>query len=403
MTRVLYVSYPISKKVFGKADVKVELIDKEVDELTGGKLDWVTKSLNLMKSPTGVELKPCAWHSGCPLNENDTDDPKRCHLENPPDFGIWMTNYNVFDTCHIQIKMDKDKEQKDINRMENMCNSYTKWFNFAIEAHTEFKNNIVKRNTTLETLSLLKKKIAENSKEPDVTNSKYMTLIQLKDMKETSLKKKIENLTTTYQNSKNTTVSLEDFLKRHAQTETLDFQKASDSVLAWYNSNKSKDLPDLKSKYETANNVLAQLEHTLTKNYKIPFTYIYRAKKNLEEMNFYYKRYKIKRDYTRDDIKFDIVSLDGMLSEYEKYLDGKTPQSIVEEVEKEQEIVNRQERENKSGKNVHRVISDNAPVAIVMKDGTIRYENVKEKVIMGAVNGGTWKENETQRWGDLRK
>jgi len=403
MVRVLCVSYPQGKKVFGKSEVKIEKIDQEQDEMVGGKYDWVAKALKTMKTPMGQELKPCPWHSGsrCYV-AGDNNNPDKCYIENPPDFGIWTTDYNVCDTCHIQIRLDKEREEKDIRRMEALCDSYNKWYHNAMNSHREFMDMIEKRDKMVENIKILNKMIETNTKEPDLNNPQYRTLVQLRDREQQRLEKKIENMRKVYSESKNDT-SLEDFVKKYTTEERDSYEKAKNAVTSWYNSKKVNAVSEVAAKLEAEKRNLETTNKMIESSYKIPFTYVFRALENLEAISSYVSRYKIRKDFTKEELKNDILSVRIMLSGYNSLLKGKNPIDVVTETEKEQQDAIRFEKEQKNCSTIYKVKNSGGLVPIIQADGSIKYEEASERFVIGAMGTMGWKEAEAEKWGKLRR
>jgi hypothetical protein len=391
MSRVLCISYP-GKKVFGKTEIKVEIVDKEINDLNGTKLDWVVKSLERKKSPTNLELKPCPWHSGAWDPNGDPNNVKRCYTQNPPDFGIWVTGYNVFDTCHIQEDLDKKKEEEEVRKMEKLCSDIDKLYQNAIEVHSNFDSELTKRNKLQNEVKNMEKSLSKVNVDLDTNHPQYKILSQLVEREKLSFQNKVENLRKAYINS-DKNGAWDEFLANHSSQEKIRLQKAEENFQNWCNTNRAKNNNSLSHVYESQKRILDSLNDTLRKNYNIPFAYVYKAKQSLCSMYSYYCRYKLERAYSKSDINNDILKFNIMLQSYSEFISEKDYENVAREVDDQQKKAIKLEREIRNTSTVYKVANKQpALVPIVSDDGTVNYENVKEKIIVGSIATGSWRD-----------
>jgi hypothetical protein len=379
MVFVKHISYP-KGKVFpgmlylGNSDVLVEQIDKDIEEMKNTKHEWVCKAVDKKIAPTGVKLEPCPWHS----NYHSSD----CYTENPPTYGIWLSDCTVIDTCHIQEKINKDNEDKEIKNMENICRDTT-WFNDAKSLYEGFNIQFEKRNVLTTQINSIKKEIEKIKTGPDTKNQEYVILLSRATKAEEIYNQRVETLTKSHKNAIGKVEPLEDFIAKRTIEEKITLDKTKEDVQRWYNNHLNSDSVVLFEKVASLQKLANILTSNLQRNFRSSYTYVFRAIQNLYKMKFYYMRYKLRRDYSLDDIKMDILQMESNLSSFNEFTKGVSPCKIIEEFEKEQECAIREEKAIKSGKTVQR-IANSQSTFVVRLDGTLEKNVTDEQIIIGA-------------------
>ncbi len=373
--------------------VRVEKIDKDTDELINTKHDWVCKAADKRIAPTGVKLEPCPWHSNF--------NTEKCDLNNPPTFGIWLSDSTVIDTCHIQEKIDRDDERKEINKMENLCRDVS-WFHDAKSLHEGFSVHFEKRNSLLTQINSMKKDIEKIKAGPDTKNQEYVILLSRANKAEEMYNQRVESLTKSHKSSIGKVDPLEDFISKRTVEEKTALDKAKDDVQRWYNSHLNKDVIAIFEKVNLSQKLADILTANLKRNFNSSYTYVFRAVENLRKIKNYYLRYKLTRDYSLENVKMDILLMEAKLGEYHEFVNGVSPYKIIEEFEKEQECAIREEKSIKSGKSVQR-INNSQTTNVVLINGTLEKNITAEQIIIGATVTGknSGEKSEASNWRDL--
>ena len=380
MSVVKYISYPKGKIYPGMSysdnSSVTEQIDKDVTELKDTKHEWVCKALSTGIAPTGVKLEPCEWHSSY-------DSSSKHFLNNPPTFGVWVSDKAVIDTCHIQEKLYKDNEDKHVKTMENICRD-TSWFIDAKTLHEGFEVDFVKRNALLKDIAIVEKEIKKIKAGPDTKNQDYVILLSRASMAEEMYNQRVISLTKSHKNSVGKIDILEDFISKRTIDEKIALEKAKDDVQRWYNSHLSKDTIVLFEKIAVAQKLADILTSNLKKNFQSSYTYVFRAVQNLHKMRDYYLRYNLKRDYSLEDVKMDILLMEARLGEYHEFANGDSARKIIDFFEKEQACAIREEKAIRSGKAVQRV-NNSQTTNVVRIDGTLEKNVAVEQIIIGSM------------------
>ncbi len=380
MSFVKYISYPKGKIYPGMSysdnSSVTEQIDKDVTELKDTKYEWVCKALNTGITPFGVRLEPCVWHSSY-------DSSCKHFLDNPPTFGICISDKAVIDTCHIQEKLSKDIEDKYVKTMENICRD-TSWFIDAKTLHEGFAVDFEKRNALLKEIAVIEKEIKRIKTGPDTKNQEYVILLSRASMAEEMYNQRIISLTKSHKDSVGKIDVLEDFISKRTIDEKITLEKAKDDVQRWYNSHLSKDTIVLFEKISAAQKLADILTSHLKKNFQSSYTYVFRAVQNLHKTRDYYMRYKLRRDYSLEDVKMDILLMEARLGEYHEFANGDSAQKIIDFFEKEQACAIREEKSIRSGKKVQRV-NNSQTTNVVLIDGTLEKNVTAEQIIIGSM------------------
>ena len=380
MSFIKYISYPKGKIYPGMSysDIPscVEQIDKDVTELKDTKYEWVCKALNNGIAPTGVKLEPCEWHSSY-------DSSSKHFLNNPPAFGVWVSDKAVIDTCHIQEKLYKDTEDKHVKIMENICRD-TSWFIDAKSLHEGFSVHFEKRNALLKDIASVEKEIKKIKAGPDTKNQDYVVLLSRASMAEEMYNQRVISLTKSHKSAVGKIDTLEDFISKRTVDEIIALEKAKDDVQRWYNSHLSKDTIVLFEKIAISQKLADILTSNLKKNFQSSYTYVFRAVQNLHKMKDYYMRYNLKREYSIEDIKMDILLMEARLGEYHEFVNGDSSQKIIDYFEKEQACAIREEKAIRSGKAVQRV-NNSQTTNVVLIDGTLEKNVSVEQIIIGSM------------------
>lgn len=344
MVKILCIAYPA-----GKDKTNVEVVDKDSSELVGTKLEWVKKSIETLVAPTGHKLKACQWHTAYKQKPEDKINPACCYTENPAKFSIWTEDCVAFDTCHLIEEKNNLDRQLEIERMEKLILSSEAWYNNALQTHGLFAENFEKREQLVIKIEKLKKLIDTESKPTNFKDPKYVALVNIRDRELNMLEKKKLNLTAKYGQMKEN-CGLEEFLQKYSADEQIAYDKAVDAVESWLNSRNNGTLSNLKKTLDETMLVFQGLDDTLKESFKIPFYYIYKARQNMQSIDYYYGKYKItNRDYTRQAVKSDLQRLDIILDMYSPFLQGESIEKIIKEVEREQTSMLLREKHIKAG------------------------------------------------------
>lgn len=407
MIRVLKVANTDKK---GKTSVMT--VNKTVEELNNSELSWVAKSLKDLKAPNGNKLTQCAWHSGSCHTRGDIDNPSLCYIDPVPSYGLWLTNYIVYDTCHIKETQEKADRAKEIKRMDEHINNLGSLFETCNSVNDPFKDNLHKRNDCVNKLKILEKSINDNI---NVNNSDYIQLKEILRIKEDVYNNSVKNLTKTYNSIKNSSISLELFLEKYTVEERAKIQKAKDAVQNWYNAHLKSDKSNLMDSYYEYNKLLKELNHTLKTSFSIPFAHIYRLYLNLRDVERIMFKHKIKRSYTPENLKSDINWCKINLDLYNEFLENRDPMSIVTKVERDKQISELEEKKFNSTKTVEK--AQNRKVVVMNDDGDFEEVDINYKVFTGNTNEApSWRDSpeplntrrdfkpvvDDSKWGRLR-
>jgi len=378
MFKVLCVSYPIHKN--GKKSIKLEKVNKNINELLNTDLNWVVSGIEHLKTPNNLILEPCPWHSGACHSPGDINNPDLCYTDGLPEFGIWMTNYDVLDTCHIKIKQQKHNNSEFSKKMFKLIDGFGSTFPIADKLNNSFREMMNKRNDIQNQISIIEKKLDKsiNSKDPE-----YLTLKATLEKVEEHNKNYEKSLRKTYSEINNKIYSEEEFLKNNMIEDLIKLEKAKNAVQAWYNSNIKKEDNQLLDKYYKLMSQLRVMNNDLKHSYETPFAYIYRMYLNLLQVESFMIKNSIQREYSIEKCKDDINWCKINLESYNEFLDNQDPMKIVMKVEKEQAEARRHELELKNMKSVQRI--KNYSGFVVGKDGSIKEIETKEQVIIGSI------------------
>lgn len=391
MSRVLCVCSTTSK---GK--LQVEKINLEINSLENGKYSWVSKSLKTMKSPRGEPLEPCSWHSGT-CHNGDINNPDLCYLEPLPSFGIWLTNYDVYDTCHLKEKELVKKNSDDVKLMDKLINELGIRSQKADELHSKVKADILKRTSLINEMSLLQK---EMNKDINLNDPEYLKLCDIEKREKNAVVDRKISLTATYENMKNKDCTLSEFLSKYTVEDVNKYNKARDAVQNWFNQHSRKDKSILEKKYYNLKNEVNELTLLIERNFAQPFAYLYRTYLNILKIRDIMQRYKVIRLYTLNNIEEDINWHNTNLSLYNEFLKGANPREFMEKVEKEQAFLEANEKMLKSNNKIH-VIEGKSKVKVIDVNGDCDEIYVDKRVIVGNINK-TEEEVSSDRWSRLR-
>jgi hypothetical protein len=382
----------------------VSYLDKNKSNIVYGediqdKCPWVENSLKTKKTPKGLPLKACEWHSS--VIQGDNNDPEKCDVRNPADYSIWVTGYICYDTCNVGNDINKKKEAEENNVIEKVINNYGKWFISAVDLHQMFYSDLHKKEEIKNELIRLEKKLDILSKGVNNNDAVYVSLLEMQKRTKNLLANKIENMTNIYNNSKIKNEELQAFVDRHSSEEILNFQKAKSDLQRWYNSNSNIDTKELVYNILKLRKSQEVITTSLNNSYKMPFSYLYKAKDNLSNIIYFLKKYQLNRNYTYEEAIEDKNRVERYLSFYNSFIEGKDVTKIVEEVEREQFKSIQEERDLKLNKSVKK-ISNNSNAIVVKLDGTVE-RNVKDEQLMigSIVNQGDWR-NETTNVSDIK-
>lgn len=407
MIRVLKVSNTDKK---GKTSVIT--VNKTVEELNNSELNWVAKSLRDLKAPNGNKLTQCAWHSGSCHTKGDIDNPSLCYIDPVPTYGLWLTNYIVYDTCHLKETQEKVDRVKEIKRMDEHLNNLGSFFELCNNLHDPFKSNLSKRNECISKVKILEKSINDSI---NVNDAEYIQLQEMVKIQEDVYNTSVKNLTQTYNATKNRSISLDLFLDKYTVEERAKIQKAKDAMVNWYNAHSKSDKSNLIDSYYENNKLLKDLNHTLKTSFTIPFAHIYRLYLNLRDVEKVMFRYKMKRSYTPENLKYDINWCKINIDLYNEFLQNRDPMSFVAKVERDKQISEIEDRKFNSVKSVEKV--QNRKVMLMDDDGNLREVDVDYKVFTGYTNDtGGWRDSaepldtrrdfrptvDDSKWGKLR-
>ena len=364
-----------------KGKTSVITVNKTVEELNNSELNWVAKSLRDLKAPNGNKLTQCAWHSGSCHTRGDIDNPSLCYIDPVPTYGLWLTNYIVYDTCHMKETQDKADRAKEIKRMDEHLNNLGAFFELCNNLHDPFKANLCKRNECISKVKILEKSINDSI---NVNDAEYIQLQEMVKIQEDVYNTSLKNLTQTYNSTKNRSISLELFLDKYTVEERAKIQKAKDAMVNWYNAHSKSDKSNLVDSYYENNKLLKDLNHTLNSSFTIPFAHIYRLYLNLRDVEKVMFRYKMKRSYTPENLKYDINWCKINIDLYNEFLQNRDPMSFVTKVERDKQISEMEERKFNSTKTVEKV--QNRKVMVMGDDGNLREVDVGYKVFTGYTN-----------------
>lgn len=349
-----------------------ETLNKNHDELVSTSYNWVNKCLELKKAPNGMTLEACDWHSG------KSDNGK------PPIFGIWINddNHTCFDVCNAKIRDSKNKEIEDVRRMERLIGEINHWFGNAKKTNDPFQNTLIKRKEIQSEINKLDNKVANMKHEVHSQSSEYKTLIDIQEKAQFLLDSKIDNLTKIHESSKNIGISLSNFIQNHTADEHNKLEHAKNNAMCWYNTQKSKNSNVITTHIMKLRKDYDMITKDLTNTYKTPFAYLYKAYLNLKEIDTYYGDYSLKREYTREEIKDDIMWCRINLDPYYEFIGDIDPMKIVDEVEKSQIKARNLEKQIKASKSIEKVQS--AETFVVNDDGTVTKIHNVDQIVIGS-------------------
>jgi len=370
MTRVLCVC----------ANNKVEVVDKTTSELKNTEKEWIAKSLENLTTPKGVKLQACAWHSGDCVGD-DLKNPSRCYTADKPDFGVWVEGYTAYDTCWIREQKMENERKKEVANCDRIIDSSAHRYEVIKEAVAMFETNTKHLRLLEEKLEGLEIALQNAVKPLNKEHPDYKVLLQIRDREKAVVANREKILRAVFERSPEGTFS--DFFSRNCP-ELLKLEKAEENLNAWINKHTPVPPESIVSSIKVTQKEIEQVQGVIKKTFKVPFSLIYLMIRDLKKVLSAYSKYHYTRPYSKDEINTHILEYRGMLVKFDKYLEGQDPEKIALETEREQERARKNERAIKSANTVHKIESSAAYIPIVKQDGTITYENSKERFIVGA-------------------
>jgi len=387
MDRVLCVSYPV------KGNVKVDFINKSIDELQNTNFEWISSSLKTMKTPNGISLEPCPWHSGACHAPGDINNPKLCCVDPAPEYGIWTTNYQVLDTCHLIQKAAERLRKEQNDKMSKLIEDYNKWFDSSIDLHFKFFQNILRRKELIEQKVSLENEIKKMNLGLDTKSNEYVALIEIQTREEKMVNERRESLLKEYNNSKQT-IDFESFISKCMGEELKRYQKAKNNVTNWYNAHKLTDKSKRLERIEGLEKSINTLTNILKNSYEIPFVYLLRCNRNLTLISNHYSNRAESRYYSKEQLKEDQVTIKNYLAVYDEFLD----KSISEIEERVSSMMKKSKDEEKKMRNTQAVkkVVEKKNIFLVRNDGSLKKEEVQEQIFINKIvteegSSGSWR------------
>lgn len=378
MAHILCVSTKAGKTV------KVSVVNKLVTELSNTQFAWVDTAIKSGKAPNGKILKPCPFHSGYTGAKVDPLNPINCYTEGINDYGVWFDNYEVYDTCHELETASQEMRRKEITDCDRIIETSLTRHDNAIEAHSIFEKGIEKIKLLEEEITKAEKGIKDSLKPVDLNHPEYKVLLQLRDMAKKTITEQQTYQRRVYDKSpENKAISFEEFFKKNC-FEIANLDKVEFKMKNWINARTPPAPTDLVTKISLNKKEIEDTKKALDKNWKIPYALIYKLKSNLQRVLNAYGRYKYTRDYTKEQIKADIIKYDSLLALYHMYIKDINPENIIAEVEKEQRQAIKNEKVIKNIKTVHKIENSSEYIPIVCLDGNVRYAADEERFIVGS-------------------
>jgi hypothetical protein len=359
---------------------KVEVIDKTTSELKNTDKEWIVKSLENLATPKGTKLQACSWHSG-DCTGDDLKNPSRCYTADKPEFGVWVEGYTAYDTCWIHEQKFTDARKNEIANCDRIIDS-------AIHRYEVVKEAVAMFDVNAKYLRLLEEKLEsqeaalKNATKPfNKEHPDYNVLLQIRDREKAVVESRRKILLNIFE--RNPEGTFNDFFTRNC-SEILKLEKAEENLTAWVNKHTSAPPDNIVASIVITKKEIEQASAVIKKTFKTPFSLIYLMIRDLKKVLSAYSKYQYTRPYTKDEINIHILEYKGMLFRFEKYLEGQDAGKIAADTEKEQERARKNERAIKSANTIHKIESSSFFVPIVKQDGTITYENSKERFIVGA-------------------
>lgn len=375
MLKVLKVAHTDKR---GKSHILT--INKTVQEIENSELKWVAKSLKELKDTQGNKLCPCVWHSGSCHSPGDNNNPSLCYIDPTPSFGIWLTDYIVYDTCHIQETKDNKNKTREINEMYKLIEELPSQSELCESLNDAYKKKFLDRNELLNKLKSLEKIINESI---NVNDSSYISLKEMVKINESRYNECVKNLTDTYNSIKNRSISLESFIEKYTIDERLKLKKSKEDVQNWYNAHSKSDKSNLMDIYYQVNSQIKNLNIDLSKSYEIPYAHIYRLYLNLHKIEKTLFKYKVYKNYTPKNLDEDLNWCKINLDLYSEFVGNTDPMKIVTKVEREKQISQEEEKKFNTHKNVEKITKRN--IVVMNDDGTFEEVNIDYKIYTGNV------------------
>jgi hypothetical protein len=361
---------------------KIETVGKTVSELENDDKKWIVRAYTDMKSPKGVPLKACNWHSGeCGKGENPCDI-SRCYTDGCPDFGLWVEGYTVFDTCWLLEKEYEAEANKEIKTCDKIIDNIVHRIESIREANEVFDINTKHLKSLQLQLQQVEKEIGNGDSSAILNHPECIMLTQLRDREKALVESRKKALRPIYQrNSENMT--FDEFLVKYC-SELQQLERAELKLVNWINSNMPTKKAELIAKAESLKKNIELDEEVIKKMFKTPYSLIVLHIRDLNRILTAYSRYKYSRPYAKEMIKRDILEYTGMLYAYGPFKGGRDGKQIVEEFEREQKKAFSVERMIKTADTIHKVKNAGTYIPIVKADGTTTYEASGERYIVGA-------------------
>jgi hypothetical protein len=368
--KVLSVSYPV------KNNYKYEVVNKEVDDLQNSKLQWVVDALKTRKTPSGVTLEPCPWHSGTCHSPGDTENIHLCQIDPLPEYGIWLTNYEVLDTCHLVQKAQEKLKREQSEKISRLIDSYNTWFTSAVDVHLAFSSNISRWNKLKNDKRDIEKTF-KALKDENFNNPEYIGLVNNMNKNKLCLLSTIENLKKTPINC-----DMETFINEHTTEEKEKYEKSLQLVNNWENSFNYKN-QNMKNKLDTITSEYIKVTENVKSTYQTSFVYLHRCLNNLELISIHFSRNGSNRNYTQNQLDSDIAKINQYISEYSELAD-KPANEIIEQFDKMERRKNQEQRELRNNDPI-RKIKQKKNIFVVSNDGTTKSQEIDEKIFINYI------------------
>jgi hypothetical protein len=361
---------------------KIEVVNKTTSELESTEQKWIAKSYVEMKTPKGVPLKVCNWHSGDCCKGQNRLDVSKCYIDKFMDFGIWTEGYTVYDTCWISEREFEEQKMREIKTCDRIIDCIGNRYEDIKDAHSVFDVNVKHLRVLEENLAKMEKEIQKSENSVNINHPDYLVLVQLRERERELVENRKKSLRPIYERNPDN-MSFDEFLGKFCP-ETQRLQKAEDKVIGWINANTPSHKAELLTKMEVLKKEVMQNRDVINRMFKTSYALIFLVIRDLNRILTAYSRYNYSRPYSKSEIKHDILVYTGMLYYYGPFLNGQDGEKIAFSIEKEQEKALKNERMLKSADTVHKVKNAGTYVPIVKADGTIIYESTGERYIVGA-------------------
>lgn len=368
--KVLSVSYPV------KNSYKYQIVNKDVDELENTSLSWVVSALKTRKTPSGVQLEPCPWHSGACHYPGDTENSSLCQIDPLPEYGIWTTNYEVIDTCHLVQKAQEKLKKEQNDKIAKLIDSFNTWFTPAVEIHLAFSPNISRLNKIKNDKRDIEK-VFKTLSDENFNNPEYIGLVNNMNKNKVCLDSSIQNLKKAPVNG-----DIETFISQNTVEEREKYEKSLQLVNSWENSFYLKN-QNVKNRLDSITNEYNKVLESVKTSYQTSFVFLHRCLNNLELISVHFSRNGPNRNYTQNDLDKDISKINQYISEYSELID-KPVSEIIEQFDKMERRKLQDQRELRNNDAV-RKIKQKKNVFILSDDGTIKNQEIDEKIIINYV------------------